>query len=335
MKYKKGNITSERIFRHGYLKRLLPLITLISLAISNSSLSVANEVEDITVKGNFTTPLSLQKIRNKILITDDVLEKKLVLFISGKEVYKSEAHTKIEYIGQCYDRETKLQQLIYFEWNGGASDVGEIAFIHYNQSKRLFKSDKFINRDESFIQSYKQKKSIGLVVFKNNKAICNWKEKRIQKAAATRIFHAIRATKKPTLVINGDNTLDIKKLNKQLITKFKANIEIKTEIIFNNEKWKVVNVESKSYEYQKKGWNSWGALIAEEKGTNNIFSFYNTPPGDSHKAIIYSPENLQCDAQKQSNSKLCLSLCTECSWWGQYGSFLIDLEKQTIKRIKK
>ncbi len=226
------------------------------------------------------------------------------------------------FIELCTNPETGLDQLI-FKTNMSGTDASEALFVFYDQQKQQFASVKidaqFMDSSCSFKSAEERQQRLLDKHAKGDQLYDS-----LQPLAANKQAFSAKA-------LPGFNLTKTKRLVKELNLSqpsFEAwagasevmGSSYEVELLAENSNWRIMSVY-----YDGELGSSWGVLLAENKSTGQWLSFYDVPQGTT-KRPLYLPDDIQLHGDD-----LTISLCTDCTWWGKYAPFQVELKTFTFK----
>ncbi|MDX8392013.1 MAG: hypothetical protein R8K53_05520 [Mariprofundaceae bacterium] len=228
-----------------------------------------------------------------------------------------ESTTRVE---SCRDPDTGLDQLIFSKSMGGTSngDASTALFVYYDQQQMKFSS--FEVNAQLLDHSCSRKKAaqrFQLVADRVQAGDGVYRSLKPPKGGghrfASRLVRHFDFEETAALLARLNQAEDFEPWQGASDSIDGMHFEI--EVLAENEQWRVVLVSS------MQGQNSsWGVVLAENRISATWRSFYDVPGGSS-KVFIFVPHDATL-----TGDILQLKLCTDCSWWGEYGQFQVNLK---------
>lgn len=228
------------------------------------------------------------------------------------------------FIEQCTNPETGLDQLI-FETGMSGTDASEALFVSYDQQKQQFASaaidSQFMDRSCSIKSAEERQQRLLDKQARGDQLYVS-----LQPSTASK--QAFSAKPLPDFNLTKTGML-IKELNRpeppfEPLAGASEAIDgsYEVELLAENSNWRIVTVY-----YDGALGSSWGVLLLENRETATWHSFYDVPQGTTKRAL-YLPTDIQLHGDS-----LTISLCTDCSWWGKYSPFQVDLNSFRFKLL--
>jgi len=233
------------------------------------------------------------------------------------------------FIERCRNPDTGLDQLMFSRANGGTADGdrSNALFVYYDKSAQHYVASDI---DAQFVDN-----SCSLKTAEAHRRHAEGLD-----AQADAIYRALRPPHINTRIFSA------KKLSDFRLEPFVKQIEAFNRSEEDYEFWKGASEyrEARHFYAQKlvenDGWlllsvyyegtldSSRGVLLARNKKTGIWRSIYDMPQGDSSKVNVYRPGEMQLQGDS-----LLLDVCTDCSWWGKYASFRLNLHTLAYQRL--
>ncbi len=208
----------------------------------------------------------------------------------------------------CRDPESGLDQLVMTRSQGGtaAGDSVNVLFVFYDREKQGFSSEAFEGRfagKECSLAKTRARYQLA----EDKRLIAEKLYQRLQPPAQS-------ATHFSPKVVEFDFQHRYEFLKQQ---KDSGEVAIQLDVMAENKRWRIVVIY-----FEEDLDRSWGVLFAEDKVKGKLISFYDVPKGDSSKRYLFLPSDVSLDGDT-----LNLNLCTNCSWWGEYAAFTVNLNR--------
>ena len=276
--------------------------------------NISNDIKEnlvptsiLEVQGKFLNPSENQQL--KIVWYGEEYSIKTVNIFYNNKIIASLEGVRIDYEGLCFDQKSKLHSLIFSTSMGSAVIPGDLIFIHYEKSSKSFEEKIFWicnHRVADLTNQIKDqriclwreindKKSKAYTIYdqispsdkKKNFIFSDMIEeihsyKEYPSTTKTFIYKIIDSLKHyasyltEMLKINHSNkefSLTTKTFSDKIIDSLKQYASIDTSTIFENNKWIVKEITYSDVCYM----DSWGVLIAKQKGNDFWTSFYSFP----------------------------------------------------------
>jgi len=235
--------------------------------------------------------------------------------------------SRISIDGVCQNPDTGLDQMVFTRSRGGTAwgDRKNILFVYYDQKKKRFASlaadSRFVDGSCS-IQSVQEQLQAAQDKRESVRAIYLKLQppKSTEKTLGSKVvdfdFDATAALfeKLNTPLPDDDERDEADSIDV-------AELHVGTEA--ENEHWRIVSLY-----YQETVDHSWGVMLVQNKHTGVWQSFYDVPNEGSSKRYLFLPGDMQLDGDQ-----LHMSLCTDCSWWGEYASFQVNLNTFAYEKV--
>jgi hypothetical protein len=226
-----------------------------------------------------------------------------------------------EIIEVCRDPETGLDQLLLTLTLGGVSngDASDVLFVFYDKQEKHFSSlqlgSQFVDNTCSARATWQRYQRFEE---KNRRGDELYQSLRPPVADANRFV----PRDLPNFNLDQVNALFADLNRDENFTPWQAGTwlgiqqEFYVDVLAENEFWRIMSV------YSERGPGvSWGVLLLEDKRSGRWKSFYDVPHEYSSKVFLFLPHDAELDG-----NLLQLQLCTDCSFWGEYSPFQVNLE---------
>lgn len=302
--------------------------------------------ENETVKGAFRKPGRVEAFTLSFAqpaVGEDAVEAAL-LDPSGQPVIVLEALSEIDYLGRCRSKETGLDHLVFRLSAGAPSDPGALTFVFFDpDTGRFSRHDRESSADLETMVRFVACPGVSTIrletddaawrqyrdLFLAGRCNCVWEKRVDNEATAWALFEELTPAAEPTLIQDPGTgqlrpNLPVRKMSQAkteaVLDKMTAldDDRLIVQTIDSDRRWEIVAVTF------EETMSSFGLLLAKDKQAKTYKAFYNIPPGDS-KVSLFTPE-----AELKPGDKLVARLCTDCSWWGEFGTFIIDLNTMTL-----
>ncbi len=280
------------------------------------------------IRGYFTSRQTQVTLQLKWLkrVTGLDTEESVEVLLDGTQVFYQEAFG-VSFVGVCRSPSTGLDQVILHIWGGAPTQRGSIDFVYYDQNEKRFKYY-YSPGDIAPVPEYYVKCSNGRELRRHagssTPCECTWEGSLKKELQGKDIFALLRPSGVETSVIV-DTSLPTKSFSQAEFDQIRNQITNLNDQRFivrdlaENKKWKIVAV------YFEELWSSWGVLLAQDKRDETWKAFYNIPSGVS-KVSLFMPK-----VSLGEGGLLKAKLCTDCTWWGVYDDFVIDLDTMRVK----
>ena len=225
----------------------------------------------------------------------------------------TDGYERISLIKMCKDEDSGLDQFIFSRSNSGTAwgDRENILFVYFSPSKQGFAT---MDVDGHFYEGSCSRQAIRQRIRQSDKL----------RDAGRRLYKRIRphwqgeqvafdmaSTKKWFAEANRKLTPSVGQGDWTGIDAASFHLERMVE----NRRWKVVLVY-----FEESMFTSWGVLLARDKQAGIWRTIYEVPNHGGSKRYLYLPDDIQLDGDR-----LQLDLCTDCTGWGKYKTFSINL----------
>ncbi len=240
-------------------------------------------------------------------------------------------YSRISIDGICRDPDTKLDQMVFSRSRGGTAwgDRKNILFVYYDQENSRFASlaadSRFVDGSCSLqsvqkqLQAVQDKRESVRAIYlklqppKTTAKTLGSKVVAFDFDATAALFEKLN-TPLPTPLLDDEEHDEVDSIDV-------AEFHLETEA--ENEHWRIISLY-----YQESVDNSWGVMLMQNKHTGVWQSFYDVPNEGSSKRYLFLPGDMQLDGDQ-----LHLSLCTDCSWWGEYAFFQVNLNTFAYQKV--